>query len=239
MQSRHGVLIGALILIVFVVIAFGIYSNTLESPFVFDDKGRIEKNQHIRITQFSLREIVKAGFNSSKSRPLAFISFALNYYFNQYDPRGYHIVNITIHVLSAYLLYLFINLTLKIPSLRPRYDHPDLIAFLAALIWLVAAKEMWALYLFSIALGLAMGSIGPSESPLVARLFGLSSHGLIYGVAAFGFTVGGAVGPVVTGYMFDVYGNYQAAFFVSAGCSLFGLVLTVLLKPTKKLGTPL
>jgi len=136
-QNRRRVLICALIFMVFGVLALGIYSGTLESPFVFDDKARIEKNPHIRITQFSFTEIVKAGFNSSKSRPLAFISFALNYYFHQYDPVGYHIVNIIIHVLSGSLLYLFISSTLKIPSLRPRYDHPDLIAFLAALIWLV------------------------------------------------------------------------------------------------------
>jgi len=135
-KNRPRVLIGALICVAFGVLAFGIYSNTLESPFFFDDKGRIENNSHIRITRFSFPEILKAGFNSSKSRPLAFISFALNYYFHQYDPKGYHIVNIIIHVLTGYLLYLFINLTLKIPSLRPQYDHPNLIAFLAALIWL-------------------------------------------------------------------------------------------------------
>ena len=136
-QSWRKLLIGALIFIMFGIFAFSIYSNTLKSPFVFDDKGRIEINSHIRVTQFSLSEFVKAGFRSSKSRPLPFTSFAVNYYFNQYDPRGYHIVNIIIHVLSGFILYLFIGSTLKLPALRSQYDRPDLIAFLAALIWLV------------------------------------------------------------------------------------------------------
>ena len=135
--SKRTVLAGVLIFMLFSILAFSIYSGTLGSPFVFDDKGRIEINPHIRITQFSPLEIVKAGFNSSKTRPIAFMSFALNYYFNQYDPRGYHIVNIIIHVLAGYFLYLFINTTLKIPSLRSQYDHPNLIAVFAALIWLV------------------------------------------------------------------------------------------------------
>lgn len=109
----------------------------------------------------------------------------------------------------------------------------------AALLWLIPAKEMWMLYLFSVGFGLALGSIGPSESPLVARLFGLSSHGLVYGVVGFGFTIGGAVGPWATGYLFDVFNNYQAAFIVSAAFSVLGIILVLMLRPTKKLGTSL
>jgi MFS family permease len=109
----------------------------------------------------------------------------------------------------------------------------------ASLFWLVPVKETWMLFLFAIVFGIALGSIGTSESPLVARLFGLRNHGLIYGVIGLGFTAGGAVGPVVTGYIFDVSGSYQNAFLVCAFFGIIGLVLTVILRPTKKLGTPL
>lgn len=109
----------------------------------------------------------------------------------------------------------------------------------ASLFWLVYARELWVLYLFAIVFGLALGSMGTSESPLVARLFGLSSHGLIYGVIGLGFTAGGAIGPVVTGYIFDVMGSYQLAFWICAAFGVVGLILTAVLRPTRKLGTKL
>ncbi len=109
----------------------------------------------------------------------------------------------------------------------------------AALLWLVPARELWMLYLFAILFGLGLGSMGTSESPLVARLFGLRSHGLIYGVIGLGFTAGGAVGPIVTGYIFDVTESYQWAFLVCVAFSIVALILMAMLKPTKKLGIKL
>jgi tetratricopeptide (TPR) repeat protein len=127
----------SLILLVFGALIFFIYSGTFLSPFIFDDTARIEENPHIRLTQFSLTDVVTAGFKSSKTRPIAFISFALNYYFHQYDPWGYHLVNIIIHILAGFILYLFLKTTLTLPSVGFRYQRPGLIAFFAALVWLV------------------------------------------------------------------------------------------------------
>jgi MFS transporter, OFA family, oxalate/formate antiporter len=114
------------------------------------------------------------------------------------------------------------------------------ILFMAAsLFWLAPAKEIWMLYLFAVVFGIAVGGTGTSESPLIARLFGLSSHGLIYGVVGLSWTIGGAVGPVTAGYLCDVMGNYQLAFLISAIIGVLGLILLVTLKPTKKRGLPL
>ena len=126
----------ASIFLFFGVLVFGIYYGSLESPFTFDDILRIEKNRHIRMTQLSPQNIFDAGFKSSKSRPFAYISFALNYYFGRYDPFGYHIVNIFIHFLTGCFLFVFIRTTFKTPALQNQYRHPDLIAFLTAVIWL-------------------------------------------------------------------------------------------------------
>jgi len=140
--SRRSVLIGTIIFALFGILTVTIYSNTLESPFVFDDKVRIEKNTHIRMAEFSLTKLINAGFNKSTSRPIPFMSFALNYYFHQYDLLGYHVVNIIVHLLSGYLLYLFISTTLKLPVVRPQCDQPELVAFLAALIWLASPVQI-------------------------------------------------------------------------------------------------
>jgi MFS family permease len=114
-----------------------------------------------------------------------------------------------------------------------------IVLMIAGLAWLVPAKELWMFYIFAVILGLAFGGMGTSESPLTARLFGLTSHGLIYGVMAMGFTVGGALGPVIMGYIYDVTDSYRTAFLVSIALCVVGLILMVILKPTRRLGTKL
>jgi len=127
------------ILLLFSIVAALIYSNTLEVPFYFDDVHGIVDNPSIRITELSLQEIGNVAFGKafSKKRPVGNITFALNYYFHQYRLQGYHIVNISIHLLTAAFLYFFIKTTLTLPTLISKYDHPDLIAFFATLVWLV------------------------------------------------------------------------------------------------------
>jgi MFS family permease len=72
------------------------------------------------------------------------------------------------------------------------------------------------------------------ESTLTAELFGMKSHGLLLGMVSFGFTVGGAIGPWVTGYLFDLKGNYDLAFLICAGTGLLGVILTLLIGPIQK-----
>jgi MFS family permease len=107
----------------------------------------------------------------------------------------------------------------------------------AALFWLVPATEVWLLYLCAIFFGFSIGGMGTSESPLVARLFGLSSHGLIFGVAGLGFTGGAASGPLLSGYIFDLTHSYKVAFQVCAALAVVGLIVSAVLRPTKKMGT--
>ncbi len=105
----------------------------------------------------------------------------------------------------------------------------------AGLFWLVPNKEVWGLYLFGAVFGFAFGGCATSESPLVAGLFGLGSHGLILGVMnLLGFTFGAALGPFVAGHIFDMTSSYQLAFIVSGAVNVVGLILTVLLSPIEK-----
>jgi MFS family permease len=110
------------------------------------------------------------------------------------------------------------------------------ILMVATFAWIVPAKQAWMLYLFAIVFGFAHGGMSAANSPLVAGLFGLRSHGLIFGVIHIGFTIGAAVGPFVTGYIFDITGSYQTAFLVCMVVSAIGIVTAAVLRPTKKLG---
>jgi MFS family permease len=101
---------------------------------------------------------------------------------------------------------------------------------------LLPSRELWLLYVYAVLFGLGLGSMGTSESPLVARLFGLKNHGMIYGVMGLGFTAGGAAGPVIIGYMTDLADSYQPAFGVCLALSVIALVLMVVLRPVQRQG---
>ena len=98
-------------------------------------------------------------------------------------------------------------------------------------LWLRVADSIWMLYLFGGVYGLAHGGFFTAISPIVAEIFGISAHGAIFGIVVFTGTVGGAIGPVIAGKMFDLSGNYNDVFtmITIAACISFGLML--LLKP--------
>jgi len=106
----------------------------------------------------------------------------------------------------------------------------------AALFWLVPSTEVWMLYLFAVIYGIGSGGGAPVESTVVAELFGMKSHGYIFGFVSCSFTIGGAIGPLLTGYLFDVSNSYQLAFIICGAISAVGLIFAALLRPTKKLG---
>ena len=69
------------------------------------------------------------------------------------------------------------------------------------------------------------------ESPLIAKLFGLGSLGVIMGSVGFVSATLSTSGAIVTGYIFDIVGSYQLAFLIFAGVSIIGLMLSLLLRP--------
>jgi MFS family permease len=88
----------------------------------------------------------------------------------------------------------------------------------------------WVFFVLATMVGLAQGGVGSSQSPLIASLFGLRSHGLIFGFLGIGSTFGAAVGPLLTGYLFDLTGSYQWALLMCAAASLISLVFAFFIK---------
>jgi MFS family permease len=100
----------------------------------------------------------------------------------------------------------------------------------AALIWLVPTEKPWMLFSIAGIFGFGYGGITVSHSPLIAELFGLRSLGLIFGVLDISVMGGGAVGPLLTGYIFDVTGSYRIAFQICAIIAFSGIILASFLK---------
>jgi tetratricopeptide (TPR) repeat protein len=130
-------IIECLLLLSLVFAVFATYSSNLDGPFIFDD-SRLENNPHLHIEKLTPENLIKAGFESSpRTRPVAYITFALNYFFHGFSTSGYHLANIFIHGLTAIFLYLLLKTTLSLPSLQGKYEKYALLPFAAALIWAV------------------------------------------------------------------------------------------------------
>jgi hypothetical protein len=107
-------------LIAFAIIAVLIliaYSNTFTADFHFDDHPSIVENQALK--RFTWENFL--GMFSG-TRPIVNLSLFFNYQVNGLNVVGWHIFNISFHILNTFFVYLLILRTLSLPSLNVRYD---------------------------------------------------------------------------------------------------------------------
>ncbi|MBE9482135.1 MAG: MFS transporter [Chloroflexi bacterium] len=85
-----------------------------------------------------------------------------------------------------------------------------------ALLWLIGCTNMWMFYLFAIVYGIGYGGIDPPIVAMVGDLFGVRRLGTIMGSLVVGWGLGAALGPYITGLVFDLSNNYSMAFLLGA-----------------------
>ena len=113
------------------VIAIGLltYAGSFGGKFVFDDHSHIEK--------------VSSGFDwhdfERARRPLLMASLAYNYEVGGTNPWGYHLLNVSIHLCTAVLLFLVAYRTLTFSDDLTSLSQSTLLnlAWVASLIWVV------------------------------------------------------------------------------------------------------
>lgn len=121
-----------------------VYARGIDSPFIFDDLPSIQENESIRQLWPLWGSVEEPGpLRPAKDlptagRPIVNFSFAVNYFFSGLEPRGYHVVNIALHVLNVWLLALLVARTLRLPYFNGRFDTAaGPLAFAGALLWAV------------------------------------------------------------------------------------------------------
>jgi tetratricopeptide (TPR) repeat protein len=127
-------------LTILVIAACAAYSNTLDSSFHLDDERAIGENPPTFMREITWDNLRRAAFESQiTTRPVAQISFAFNYYFHQLNVRGYHVVNILIHIFTGIFLYFLLKATLTLPPLREKYggQGPVIISLITTAIWIL------------------------------------------------------------------------------------------------------
>ncbi len=102
---------------------------------------------------------------------------------------------------------------------------------LLMLLWLQFSKRLWMFYLFAAVYGFTHGGLFTVISPIVAEYFGVRSHGFLFGMAAFAGTVGGFIGPIFGGFIFDITRSYGIAFWGYLIAAAIGLGLILALQP--------
>ncbi len=120
------------------------YSNTFHSSWHFDDYPNILFNPNLHIENLSLEDLkgsfYEAGSNQSRfRRPTAAVTFAVNWYFGKDNVAGYHSVNIFIHILTAFFLFLATAQLFRTPALVSLYNENQVYfcALLSAVFWAV------------------------------------------------------------------------------------------------------
>jgi hypothetical protein len=112
-----------------------VYANSLSAPFIFDDQLAIVENPAIRTIA---RAATQPANTPLAGRPIAGLSFALNYAATELDPAAYRATNIVVHIACALLLFGIVRRMLSLPRFGPVFTRraPDL-ALAVALLWAV------------------------------------------------------------------------------------------------------
>jgi len=83
-----------------------VYSNSINNDFTnWDDNELVVENTEIRSLDFDGIIAIFTPKAGHTYQPVRVLSYAVDYYFWQLNPAGYHAVNILLHALSALLLY--------------------------------------------------------------------------------------------------------------------------------------
>lgn len=126
-----------------IVTTFAYYPG-LQGPFVFDDHVNFVDKPAIAIQSLDYKVLADAAMSNESGilkRPLAALSFALNYYFvgGFEDTFAFKTTNLGIHIINAGLVFWLFSLLLQTNSGKPEYRHAALYPWLPGLITAVWA----------------------------------------------------------------------------------------------------
>jgi tetratricopeptide (TPR) repeat protein len=123
--------LGKFLFHIFLIVILGLlaYSNTFNAPFQWDEEHFIVENPIIKDLNYFLEPSKAEGlelYGALKGRYIGYLTFALNYKIHGLDVRGYHIFNISIHIMNAMLVYFLVALTFRTPFLKEKSppSHP-------------------------------------------------------------------------------------------------------------------
>lgn len=117
-------------ILLLILVGTGVYWNSLDNGFVYDDLVTVEENLFIRDWR-NLGKFFTADYyvrsEEYSFRPLVTLTYFADWALFKEDPRGYHLTNLLLHLLAGLAVY----------ALGKRISSSPRIGFLAALIFLI------------------------------------------------------------------------------------------------------
>ena len=95
---------------------------------------------------------------------------------------------------------------------------------------LAGASNLWVFYIFTMTHSFAAAGATPIILAISGTLFGTRSAGAIIGTLTVAYTIAIAVGPLLAGYIFDITGSYDTAFYIAAITTAVAFPLCLRLK---------
>jgi protein O-mannosyl-transferase len=169
--------------------ALGAYWNSCDVPFLLDDKVSIDGNPSIQHLGRIVDILSPSSPAQTVARPLLNLSLALNYAAGGMSVRGYHVVNLFIHICAGLALLGIVRRTLLLPPLRHRYGEAALpLAAFAALLWTLHPLQTEA-----------VTYISQRAESLMGLFYLLTLYGFICSVPSQSSDMGGTPMPRGTG----------------------------------------
>ncbi len=106
-----------MLLAITLLITTAIYWASLQGSFVFDDYANIVDNSAIHLAQLdahSLRDAALSSPSATLIRPIAMLSFALDWYISPGNSRFMKVENLLIHLANGAVLFALINLLIRL-----------------------------------------------------------------------------------------------------------------------------
>jgi len=94
-------------------------------------------------------------------------------------------------------------------------------------------SQPWMLYYYALSLGIGIGICAPTTAAAITDIFQGPQVGFVFGAIWFCFAVGGAIGPWLGGWLFELSGNYWLAFIVAIALYALACVALWLAAPRK------
>ena len=94
------------------IMVWALYSPSMHALFIFDDEPKVLDNPEIRNLSNLKNNIVRPYTNKFRfvgrndpSRPFVYLTFTLNHHWGKFNPWGYHVFNVMVHIFNACLVF--------------------------------------------------------------------------------------------------------------------------------------
>jgi MFS family permease len=108
-----------------------------------------------------------------------------------------------------------------------------MVVMAAGMVLLLNVASARGLYVYAVIYGFGYGCLAPMMPVLTADRFGRHVMGSVYGMLTFFIGLGGSIGPIVGGVIYDRFGSYSYVWQLNIVILLAVAIMIFLLKPGK------